>query len=202
MIMARLKESTSIAHERAERLLPSLDALATRQGYARFLGAMHGFYRSWEPVVWDSVRDAVPEIDSSARRKLPALERDLAALGIESLVHSAPAAPSPSLPGVAESLGALYVFEGATLGGQVIVRRMTRDAADGALPRAFVSGYGEHTGEMWRAFGEALTRWVSENGKEEQIVDGALRCFTALSEWLSTSGRRTGLLAADEASRA
>ena len=54
---------------------------------------------------------------------------------------------------VPEGLGALYVIEGATLGGQVITRYIQSalkiDATNGGR---FFAAYGDRTGLLWRDF--------------------------------------------------
>jgi len=101
--------------------MPTLDALATPGGYAAALRALHAFHAAWEPAVWRAPGVDAAGLDEIGRRKLPLLERDLRALGI------APCAvrpPAPRLPDAAAALGALYVLEGATLGGRVIHRHV------------------------------------------------------------------------------
>lgn len=87
------------------------------------------------------------------------LARDLAALDVAPVRMPVP--PTPRLE-CAAALGALYVLEGASLGGRVIARHVADALAltpDTGL--AFFCGYGDATGEMWRRFGAALEAWVA-----------------------------------------
>ena len=115
-----------------------------------------------------------------ARRKAPLLSRDLALL-----TKSRPRAGArPLSPGLPEALGALYVLEGATLGGQVIVRALRRNL--GITPEsggAYFHAYGPETGRMWQAFGEAMRREVAPED-EERVIAGARDTFLAFANAL------------------
>lgn len=56
----------------------------------------------------------------------------------------------------AEALGALYVLEGATLGGQVIIKRLKKNEPFSTLPLAYYNVYADHTGVMWTQFLENI----------------------------------------------
>lgn len=165
--------------------MPSLDEMATHRGYAATLRALHGFHRAWEPAIWAT--PGVMEAGLGAdRRKLPLLERDLRALNLRPLPLRA---PRPAPAGAAEALGALYVLEGATLGGRVIHRRIAGPL--GITPArggAYYHGYGEETGPAWKTFGQALERWAERTGEGARIVAGGVACFAALEAWLATPG--------------
>jgi heme oxygenase len=80
------------------------------------------------------------------------------------------------------------VLEGATLGGQLILRHLQRHFA--GIPAggfAFFRAYGEDVGPMWRAFGEALTRASSAEDSQlfkGRVVQGAKDTFDAFERWL------------------
>lgn len=184
MLLAQLKSATAGHHARVEAAMPSLDQLATPAGYAAALRALHGFHAAWEPAIWRAPGLAETGV-LRGRRKLPLLERDLRALG----VLPGPAAPAARVPDAAAALGALYVLEGATLGGRVIHRRVAGPL--GITPArggAYYHGYGAETGPRWKAFGEAAARFAEETGSEPRVVQGAVACFAALEAWLATPG--------------
>ncbi|RYG41850.1 biliverdin-producing heme oxygenase, partial [bacterium] len=123
-------------------------------------------------------------LDPDQRRHLPKLLSDLRALAIPSATLPL-VTESPVLADPAEAIGALYVIEGSTLGGQII-SRLLRDSL-GILPEeggAFFSGYGAENGAMWRAFCEAVEGWARENGGVESMVVGARKTFNAMEAWL------------------
>lgn len=185
MLLAELRTATSAHHARVEGAMPSLDELATPRGYATALRALHAFHAAWEPAVWRAPGLAEAGM-ADDRRKLPLLERDLRALG---LAPCARRPPRPVLADAAAALGALYVLEGATLGGRVIQRRVAGPL--GVTPErggAYYHGYGDATGERWKEFGRAAARFAEATGTESRIVAGGVACFGALEAWLATPG--------------
>jgi heme oxygenase (biliverdin-IX-beta and delta-forming) len=85
--------------------------------------------------------------------------------------------PFPAPRNRAEALGMLYVLEGSTLGGRVILRTLLdRGVDDPSL--SFLDPYGEATGKRWRDFIAVLTR---ELGSDAALVTsactGAVRAF-------------------------
>ena len=183
MILRELRQATAAVHARVEDAMPSLGALATPEGYATALRALHGFFAAWEPPVWRGLAPLTEPLTLRERRKLPLLEADMRALGLDAELDTAPAPPALSIEA---ALGAMYVMEGSTLGGQVISRHtepaLGVSAAHGG---AFYHGYGVRTGERWKAFGEALTEYVDAHGGAADVVAGAVSCFTALECWLA-----------------
>lgn len=186
LMLPALKSATAGHHARVEALMPSLDALATPAGYAAALRALHAFHAAWEPAVWRAPGLAEAGLDEGARRKLPLLERDLRALAVAPCRVRPPA---PAVPDAAAALGALYVLEGATLGGRVIHRHVAGPL--GLTPErggAYYHGYGAATGARWKELGEGVRRYVAAYGGEARVVDGAVACFAALEAWLATPG--------------
>lgn len=184
MLLAQLKAATAAHHARVEAVMPSLEQLATPAGYAAALRALHGFHAAWEPVIWRAPGVAEAGMDGG-RRKLPLLEADLRALGI----RPCPAAPRARLAGAAQALGALYVLEGATLGGRIIYRHAAGPL--GITPEhgaAYYHGYGDDTGPRWKAFGAAVSAYAERTGVEADVVAGAVACFAALEAWLAVPG--------------
>jgi len=184
-MLPALKAATAGHHARVEALMPSLDALATPPGYAAALRALHAFHAAWEPAVWSAPGLDAAGLDPAARRKLPLLERDLRARGIEPCELRPPA---PDIPDAAAALGALYVLEGATLGGRVIHRHVAGPL--GLTPErggAYYHGYGAATGARWKALGAVIDRHAAAAG-EDRVVAGAVACFAALEAWLATPG--------------
>ena len=80
----------------------------------------------------------------------------------------------------------MYVLEGSTLGGRVILRQLTPRlgvrAGEGA---SFLAGYGEDTGKHFKAFGEALRTFVAREGGLDRIVAGARATFASFERWVT-----------------
>ena len=183
LILSELKSATAAAHARAELLMPTLCELGDATHYRSCLRSLHAFYAVWEPAVWTTVGVAAAMRDGDARLKVSLLARDLAALRVPPALVQVPSTPRLDC---AAALGALYVMEGASLGGRVIARHVARDLAltpDTGL--AFFHGYGDDTGARWNTFGLALDAWVARNGHAADVIAGAATAFAALEHWLT-----------------
>jgi len=191
-VLQALKAATSTSHPRVESALPSLSALGDRASYFACLEALHGFYATWEPMVWRALASEDLSLCADERQKLPALRRDLARLQAElglELIDCV--APTPIIASGGTALGILYVFEGATLGGRVVERTVSerlRLTSHDSI--ACFRGYGERTGVVWGLFGRELTRWATLYGRTDEIVSGAVMCFLSLEQWLLTADPR------------
>lgn len=109
------------------------------------------------------------ELDMKNRMKLAALEKDLAYWKIDSLTLPALNFEMfvPEKNNVAV-LGALYVLEGATLGGKVIKKHILANPAfaeheDGLN---YYGVYGEELGSKWKTFVSILNKTVAETDYE------------------------------------
>ena len=171
-------------HERIEGRLPLMEPALTRDRYIVVLQGFHAYYAALEPRI-----HAVPSLalhlpDHEQRRKLARLDADLGVLGAE-IPPPAPAHRVPTVCSVDDALGALYVLEGATLGGQLIARhlraRLALDAGSGA---AFFGNAGEPVGPAWRRFGDAVERWGGEGASPAAMIDAASATFRTLDDWL------------------
>src|ERR1051325_9493262 len=110
----RLRRETRAEHEAIEATL-GLDRDPTLERYREILERFYGFYLPLE-------RELVP-LGFSERVKTPLLRADLEALGIDpSTVSLCADIPRPCTQ--PERFGVCYVLEGATLGGQIISRRL------------------------------------------------------------------------------
>jgi heme oxygenase len=184
-ILDLLRERTRAAHERAEAALPLLDPALDRDAYRAVLEGFWGFHAALEPRL-----RAVPGVEAlglrlDERRKLPRLERDLRVLGADPVrVPVADRVPAPG--GVAEALGCMYVLEGATLGGRVISRHLAARGIGPETGGAFFTGYGERTGEMWKAFSRVIGAYAAAHpDAEEAMVRAADDTFALLERWLA-----------------
>jgi heme oxygenase len=176
-VMDALRRATAAEHDRLEAEVDIKAAIADPLRMRALLGRFWGFHAVWQPAVERLIAD--PHF-TTPRRKLPALEADLVALGlspgtIAGLPRCADAAPTG---GHAGAMGSLYVLEGSTLGGQVITRMLR--AAGWERPLAYFDPYGDEVGAFWRAF-----RVRAEGaGQTAAMAQEAERTFVTLRRWL------------------
>lgn len=181
----RLREGTQDLHEELERCLDWRQRMATRDGYLTLLARWWGFHRVFEPIVGQAFGRDV----AWPRRKLHLIERDLVHFGmnreaIEALPRFAAGTGFDDRPAI---LGALYVTEGSTLGGQVIAHHIRRSLGDAIASGgcAYYEGYGKRdTAAMWTSFRTFLDR-SGDEGRSESVIEGARWTFDALRLWLT-----------------
>jgi heme oxygenase len=198
-LLALLREATAAHHARTEAVIPILDPALDRAGYAEILRRMLAVYAPLEfaierALAADARVTELPDptvLDLPARRKVPLLRRDLVALGDDpALVEAAvvSALDASDVGGAwprtaAEAIGALYVLEGATLGGQIVCRQVApRLGLDLAAGCAFYGSYGPRVGPMWRAFGAFVGAFdAAAPQARDAVVDAARATFDRLT---------------------
>ncbi len=187
-VLERLRSETREHHERAERVVPLLSPALTKDAYRRYLLALLGLYRPLEERL---AAAGLSGIDLAARRKSAWIERDLRALGVEErVIQAAPTCDDlPALDSVDRAWGCLYVLEGATLGGQILARHVRgREGLEDAC--AFLTAYGERTGERWTELRAALSAHAARGADEDAIVAGAKATFDAFERWIRRAEER------------
>jgi heme oxygenase len=184
-VRERLRDATAAQHRRLDQGLGYvLGPQLSLERYGRLLAALYGFYVPLEASL-SELQDGAEALGVPLDRRTPLLERDLRTLGADPACVPICDRP-PLLANVDQRAGALYVVEGACLGGQVIAKAVTRRlgvrAEHGA---AFFSGDGARTAARWKA----VLAWLeAREGAAHEMVEGACRTFGALSRWLSVQG--------------
>lgn len=190
-VLRSLKEETTDLHEEAERYVRILDVDATLEDYRRYLATMAGFHVPMEAAVASHRELAAVGFDAPGRRKSHLLARDLSALGAPAW---ALCGALPDLHGLPRAIGAAYVIEGSTLGGRYVLSRLPATLEPvRARATAFLAGYGDATGDRWRAFGEVVERGVISADDEREAVAGARDCFACLVNWLGAHEYRASV---------
>jgi heme oxygenase (biliverdin-IX-beta and delta-forming) len=187
-LLAALRAATRAAHERLEAGLPLTHPGLTLEAYRGIVEAFYGFYAPLEARLARLAEGSASGLPIHGREKLGRLRADLTALGAtEARIDVLPlcaAIPDVSTPGAA--FGCLYVVEGATLGGRVIVRslrdRLRLGPTTGA---AFFDGYGVDTGPMWASF---CVQLAASPWERAETLAAAVATFVELERWLRQRG--------------
>jgi len=189
--MERLRAETRPEHERTEGSVNIERRLASCTSYKAMLARFYGFYSGLEPALEAAAPWETAELDAAARRKLPMLRQDLENLGLtDEEVAALPVCHDlPDLATPHRALGALYVIEGSTLGGQIIAKLLRQNLnVDAGSGGAFFSAYGSEVGRMWREFAQAVDHFPSSPEEADAVIEGARDTFDAFGRWMAVLG--------------
>lgn len=153
-----LKEKTSSDHDRLEKQMYVNQIFARRLSFAQYCDLIHVNFTVISAIE-ENIFSALPEnlqnrLEVEKRKKLPSLEKDVQALQLYKYVMHHPHKPKYS--NAPEALGGMYVMEGATLGGNVIVRRLKEIPELKDQSFHFYNVYGESVGDKWLDFKQVL----------------------------------------------
>ena len=182
-LLSRLRSETSPYHEALEQnafnqalRVGTLTAAET----AHFLAKMYGFLVPYETALQQHAAEFSPAWAVPERLRAHLIREDF------DQTDMAPALPlCPAMPPLhtrLQLLGALYVVEGSTLGGQVITRQL---AQVGIPLRTYFTGYGARTGPRWKSFCQLLTETATSAADQNEIVTSACLTFQRLDQWIS-----------------
>jgi heme oxygenase len=190
----RLRAATRSHHEAVEAVVAILESTASLDDYRRVLERMWGFY---EPLERELARAdwRGSGIDIDRRRKSRLIELDLRDLGHDGdLAETLPrCAALPRIAPAPRGFGVLYVIEGATLGGRVILRELGPKFGIGpAFAGRFHASYGSQVGSMWRGFTEALESVGRDRASVAAIEAAAIETFVVMHDWLAAGAADRG----------
>jgi heme oxygenase (biliverdin-IX-beta and delta-forming) len=148
-LLEAIRSKTADAHRSLEDQLDLISPALSLDIYIHTLRVFEAFVTSWEAQATANCPNDLAEFIVS-RHRATLLVADLKFFGVERLKEK------PVLPSVgtrSSFLGAMYVMEGSTLGGQIISRHLqSMLGLSNSNGYRYFSGYGAATGEMWRAF--------------------------------------------------
>jgi heme oxygenase len=150
--------------------------------YRRLLLRLYGFYIPFETAA------------DISRERSGWLADDLRALGSHPDGFDAAALCSEiPIPRTPEArLGALYVVEGAALGGRDLARHLTGLLGpDGVAGRRFFLGRGAGTGEAWRGYLSRLEAHAADPTARPDIIKAMLETFAVFERWMAGWSRAT-----------
>jgi heme oxygenase len=180
MLMQRLRSETQPEHTAMEDTLDLLRPTATLDDYKATLQQFEAYVGAWEAFGQTHCPAAMQPL-FAARQRHPLLVADLTFFDV------APLKETPLLPDLATPaafLGAMYVMEGSTLGGQLISRHLEKAfALTGGNGYSFFQGHGVDTGRLWKEFATALES-QAESLNQDEVVNGAKQMFIAFRTWV------------------
>lgn len=175
----RLRTETRVHHVRAEEAMGLMSPDLSSDRYVEILRAFHIYYSLLEPQLagfseWEELGCEI----KARLGKLEKIENDL------KYFNASVRKPAPRIVigDFAQALGAMYVIEGSTLGGQVISKFLANRF--GYVPESgaqYFSGYGPETGKMWVSFKAVIARAETAGVDQDRVVEGAARAFDYLT---------------------
>ncbi|WP_294224496.1 biliverdin-producing heme oxygenase [uncultured Chryseobacterium sp.] len=179
MVSEYLKQHTAVYHDAAEKLFNSkkiFDRTFTLEDYKKIISTNYLMLLHSEDKIFQNLSDDIAgKLQLENRKKLALIEKDLSGLSLEpeSVSHDL------EFTGENEALGALYVIEGSTLGGNVIARQLSKTEGFDGVTFNFFGCYRENTGPMWKSFKEVLDAEVDEQNYDE-VLSGAKKLYNFL----------------------
>src|SRR5690606_3837949 len=145
MLSEKLKENTKTAHLELEKLLvQNIKSIRTVEDYLEILVYFYRFYAPLEKEIYFRLRKDLTDL--AKRRKTEWIIEDLKNFHSS---HSTlpPDSNIPVIKNNLQAMGAMYVMEGSTLGGQLICKMISKKLEiSSGKGFTFFSGYGEDTG--------------------------------------------------------
>lgn len=188
MLSDYLKQHSRKDHDSIENSIDLVKCATNPLIYTKMIKAFYGYYFPMEKV-FDHFKNEFNEmgVDVKARHKIKLLEDDLRHLGLsdEEIKVLESCTEIPAITNIAEAMGALYVLEGSTLGGQIIFRQLGKAGilVNGEDRGRFFKSYGNETALMWSAFKESLNKIPESHN--DVVLDKAKETFNTLENWLT-----------------
>lgn len=182
-LLDALRAATRDSHRQLEDGLQIEARLADRKRYRALLAGFLGMHEPLEARLAQCRDLGHLGYHMAERTKIPALRRDLAALGMsETEINALPRFQASAFPNAGAALGTAYVLEGSTLGGQSITRLIADGGHD--VPAEFFNVYGAQTHTQWLDFLKCLGSYERTGGKPDAVTTAARGTFQAFAQWL------------------
>jgi heme oxygenase (biliverdin-IX-beta and delta-forming) len=187
-----LRTRTRASHDGVEEIIRAAGFFSSLQRYRSYLAAMLGFHREAEGRL-ELLNAHEIVVDFPSRRRATSARADLIALGAEADAVTVPAPPAAA-PAIdepaAEVLGLLYVLEGSTLGGALLVQSIAHLGVSGNHGGTYLTSYGPARGRMWRSFLKTLQEWEQRGLSREHTVLAADAAFRRAASYLTAATAR------------
>jgi len=191
--LENLRSTTAQSHTALEALPISasiMDPNVTNEDYSLYLDLMHDVVKDAEENIFPALKDIITDLDE--RNKSHLLHKDLEKLGVTTKSNTQkPMSASLENTSKAFALGIMYVVEGSSLGGRVILKNINaalgHDIETGA---SYFGGYAGQTGSYWKNFLGMLTQYEAANNNADEIIAGADYAFKAISRHFTDNASR------------
>jgi heme oxygenase len=193
MFIQNLRASTADCHKQLELNSLSQALLSSNVNetiYCSYLIQLYSFVKGFEQYVFPELGQHFLNINN--RKKAFLIEEDLIAFDITIDTHSLleDVYFRNTYTDIYLAAGALYVLEGSTLGGQIIVRHLQKAMPQGFVHASYFLGYQQRTGSMWKEFLQQLAALPQSTQHEQQIINGAITTFKIIDGLLRNTNEK------------
>ncbi len=182
MLQEVLKQATDKQHQDLEQLMfvdQIMNGTLSLEQYKEILHTNYIVHACVEQYLFTSLdQELKTELDLDKRTKLPALQKDLQELNME-----VPEVECADLEQITDAenaalLGVMYVLEGATLGGNVVVKRLkvNQNLKFFNLNFNYYQVYGTNLVDNWKQFCRVLNTRVDKT-EYDASIKSALSLF-------------------------
>jgi heme oxygenase (biliverdin-IX-beta and delta-forming) len=188
MILTALKQRTLWHQQRLEKKLDLFHSVKKIDDYRHLLERFLGFYEPVEKALEATFNSSLFKFNFRQRKKTPLLMRDLHSLKVLDtvLLPRCSIILTPRVDTLPRAFGCLYVFESATLNGQIVIRHLNhRLGISPGFGGAFFNSYGDNVVSMWRDFGQQLKAYASEPNLKEAVIRAAIDTFICMDQWMN-----------------
>lgn len=187
MLQELLKSATKDNHDELEELMfvnEIMNKTITLEQYKTLLATNYVIHAAIESKLHNALNTELKTVlDIDNRFKVAALEQDLHEMGIpkETLDKIDVDFLKDKNYDTATALGAMYVLEGATLGGHVIQKKLRANPAFENLNLNYYSVYAQNLMPNWLSFVKTLNTSVPETDYEA-AKDSAINTFENIAK--------------------
>lgn len=181
MITERLKIETKENHDYTEEIGYSKEIMSRTlniEQYKELIAKQYVIHKYLEEQI-SQVQEinALTNINLSERSKLPLLENDLKILSVND-ADKYNVDTDFKISNLNQALGAMYVIEGSTLGGSIIIKTLKRnDNLESIESFNYYGCYGEEVRNKWMEFQSILIDNAKTTDDENEIVEAAKKTF-------------------------
>lgn len=176
-LFSRLKKDSFRDHLRCEKKFPLFDAETNTTDYKNYLLRLYPLHLWFEGLLTAHKEILPSDLKLRARcEKSKWLHQDLSALGcaVVPIEEAKSTFPTYMVDDVATLLGLMYVFEGATLGGQVISKILRKNLQLEETQLNYFKGYAANTGLMWKDFIQVASSVVTSQDYDQLLAGTTL----------------------------
>ena len=153
----------------------------THYDYTQYLRAMYPIIFYCEHDLYPLTFDVVPDIE--IRKKISLIKKDIEDSVQDNLPSDYPSFKlrQPQQPTVAQSLGFMYVIEGSTLGGLIILKHLrNKGIIDNNATSFFLNAYGGDVSKNWGRFLKYFSSYCVEKEIQEDVIQAATAAFITI----------------------